>query len=61
MPNAVLAAALEFARRGTPIFPISPQTKKPLIKDWGSAASTDAKQIEMVAAMARGHDRVPDR
>jgi hypothetical protein len=46
MPNAVLAAALEFVRRGTPIFPISPQTKKPLIKDWGSAASTDAKQIE---------------
>jgi Bifunctional DNA primase/polymerase, N-terminal len=46
MPNDVLAAAIEYAAKNVPIFPVNPRTKKPLIVGWPGEASTDQKQIE---------------
>ncbi|MBV5348202.1 DUF3987 domain-containing protein [bacterium] len=40
----LLKAALEYASRGIPIFPLEPQGKAPVVK-WGSMATTDPEQI----------------
>jgi len=42
--GSILAAALEYARRGWPILPVS-QAKQPFIKAWPTAASTDESQV----------------
>lgn len=39
-----LQAALEFARRGLPVFPVT-EKKLPAVKDWENAATTDETQI----------------
>jgi hypothetical protein len=43
--NAELAAALEYAGRGWRVFPCN-AGKIPLIKDWGSQANSDRRQLE---------------
>jgi hypothetical protein len=42
--SRLLAAALKYAAHGWPVLPCG-SDKKPLIKDWPNAASTDEKQI----------------
>ncbi|HCE66863.1 MAG: hypothetical protein A2X82_11625 [Geobacteraceae bacterium GWC2_55_20] len=41
----LLKAALEYASRGIPIFPLGPQGKLSIVK-WGSEATTDPEQIK---------------
>lgn len=42
--RANLAAALDYADAGVPIFPVA-QSKQPLIRDWEKAATTDGETI----------------
>lgn len=52
MSNAVLTAALGYAAKGLPVFPVNPRTKKPYLqtpkgsKGGFHQATTDTKQIE---------------
>jgi hypothetical protein len=41
----LLAAALQAAARGWPVFPLHPYTKFPAVKDWRNRATTDPEQI----------------
>src|SRR5262245_26962963 len=43
--DAILDAAMDLASRGIPILPVAAGTKVPLISDWPSKATTDAKEI----------------
>jgi len=49
-----LAAALDLAKNGFPVFPITPNAKTPLIENWQNLATTDLEQV------ARTWARVPD-
>ncbi len=49
-----LAAALDLAKHGFPVFPITPGAKTPLIENWQNLASTDLEQV------ARVWGKVPD-
>lgn len=40
-PNPLLAAALEYARRGWRVVPLAAKDKRPWVKDWVNAASAD--------------------
>jgi putative DNA primase/helicase len=48
--SATIQAALDYARRGWPVFPCNwrpgPDHKKPLIQDWDEVASRDLVQID---------------
>lgn len=41
----MMQAALRYAASGKPIFPVNPQNKQPLVKDWRNVATTDEAQI----------------
>ena len=43
--SRLLEAALNYAQRGWPVFPVVPRRKLPLLKDWPDVASTDAECI----------------
>ncbi len=43
--TALLEAALEYARRGIPVFPVKPKGKAPLTRNGFKDATTDEKQI----------------
>lgn len=43
--NPFLEAALDCAKRGWRVFPVRPQAKEPLVKNWSTLATTDQKQI----------------
>jgi Bifunctional DNA primase/polymerase, N-terminal/Primase C terminal 1 (PriCT-1) len=43
--SQLFTAALDYARRGWPVFPCKPGSKKPLIKDWPNKATTEPGQI----------------
>jgi hypothetical protein len=43
--NATLDAAFMYASDGVRVFPIGPEKKRPLIKDWPNVATTDPEQI----------------
>lgn len=45
--SLLLKSALRYAAKGKPVFPVVPGGKKPLIKDWPNAASTDPRRIHM--------------
>lgn len=40
-----LAAALDAAGRGWPVFPLAPGTKRPAVRDWETRATTDPDRI----------------
>jgi hypothetical protein len=44
--NPLLEAALQYAARSWKIFPLVPRTKRPAIKGWRQAATSDSNQIE---------------
>ena len=50
--NPMLAAALEFAAAGLPVFPCGAD-KRPLIKAWPTEASTDPMQLRAWWAAGR--------
>jgi len=43
--SQLLKAALGYAQRGWPMFPVKPGEKIPAIKDWPNSATTDPEQI----------------
>jgi Bifunctional DNA primase/polymerase, N-terminal len=45
-PAALLAAALETAARGWPVFPLQPGGKRPAVTSWEQRATTDPARIE---------------
>lgn len=45
LQSGQLEAALEYARRNIPIFPVTPHGKLPVVK-WGSEATTDLEKIK---------------
>jgi hypothetical protein len=45
MPNEMLRAALNYARKGIPVFPCDPRSKRPLTPNGFKDATTDEKQI----------------
>jgi len=45
--NSVFSLALEYAELGYEVFPVIPGDKKPIIKGWPNAATTDKAQIEL--------------
>ena len=57
----MLEFALDYARRGWPVFPCKPTDKSPYIKGGLNAATTDEETIrDLVATLAAGHDRRSD-
>jgi hypothetical protein len=43
--NPFLAAALDYARRGWRVVPLAAKDKRPWVKDWVNAATTDLEQL----------------
>jgi Bifunctional DNA primase/polymerase, N-terminal len=46
MANAILEAALDYAKHGVPVFPVNPLDKHPLCEHGFKDATTNASQIE---------------
>lgn len=46
-PNPLLEAALEYAKRGWPVFPLKPRSKVPIPWNGFKAATTDERKIRM--------------
>jgi hypothetical protein len=42
----MIESALEYAENGWRVFPVEPNGKRPLIKDWPNAATTDNEQLK---------------
>lgn len=45
--DSAVCAAVMYARDGVHVFPIDPATKRPLVKDWPSVATTDEARIKV--------------